>query len=244
MPPIELKPTRDDKGNEIVSVPKNTKNSSFLFGSTGCRIEIAEDAVLDGVKFVMEAPGGVIRIGSRSILKNCQIRTGLDCTVTIGARLWMTSTGNFSAGERTSLTIGDDCMFAGGIDIRTDDSHPIFDRATGKRLNQSRSVSIGNHVWLAPSAAVFGGATVGEGSVIGAKSIALTDIPPNCLAVGAPARVVKRNIVWDKHHVSRTAPYYFETSESFNLWESAFAIEGEPKRMSLMQRLPFLRRFA
>lgn len=240
MPPIELKPTRDDKGNEIVSAPKNAKNSTVLFGSTGCRIEIAEDATLEGVKFVMEAPGGVIRIGSKSILKNCQIRTGLDCVVTIGARLWMTSTGNFSAGERTSLTIGDDCMFAGGIDIRTDDAHAIYDRLTKVRLNMSRSIVIGDHVWLAPSVGVFSGATIGEGSVIGSKSIVKKDIPPNCLAVGAPARVVKKNIVWNRPHVSRTAPFLFETSDGIDLWESSIPPIEEEKK-GIFHRIPFLK---
>lgn len=39
---------------------------------------------------------------------------------------------------------------------------------------------------------ILGDVVIGRGSVIGANSVVLTDVPPGCVAVGAPARVVKR----------------------------------------------------
>lgn len=35
------------------------------------------------------------------------------------------------------------------------------------------------------------GVTIGDGAVIGAKSLVNKDIPPNCLAVGVPAKVIR-----------------------------------------------------
>jgi len=39
---------------------------------------------------------------------------------------------------------------------------------------------------------VLSGVTIGDGSVIGAGAVVTRDIPPNCIAVGVPARVVRR----------------------------------------------------
>lgn len=36
-----------------------------------------------------------------------------------------------------------------------------------------------------------GGVTIGDGAVIGAKSLVNKDIPPDCLAVGVPAKVIR-----------------------------------------------------
>lgn len=55
----------------------------------------------------------------------------------------------------------------------------------------SSPVTIGNHVWIGANAVITRGVTIGDGSVIGAGSVVTGDIPPRCVAVGAPARVVK-----------------------------------------------------
>jgi len=40
---------------------------------------------------------------------------------------------------------------------------------------------------------VMKGVTIGEGAVIGVNSVVVTDIPPYCVAMGNPARVVIKN---------------------------------------------------
>jgi acetyltransferase-like isoleucine patch superfamily enzyme len=53
-------------------------------------------------------------------------------------------------------------------------------------------IIIGNNVWLSQNAIVLPGVSIGDGSVIGANSVVTHDIPPYSLAVGSPARVVKK----------------------------------------------------
>jgi acetyltransferase-like isoleucine patch superfamily enzyme len=53
-------------------------------------------------------------------------------------------------------------------------------------------VVIGNNVWLARNVAVVPGASIGDGCVIAANSVVSTDIPPNSLAAGSPARVIRK----------------------------------------------------
>ena len=56
-------------------------------------------------------------------------------------------------------------------------------------------IVIGDNVWLGDGVVVLPGAHIGDGCVIGANSVVLGTIPANTVAVGAPARSVRR---WDR----------------------------------------------
>jgi len=53
-----------------------------------------------------------------------------------------------------------------------------------------RPIVIGDDVWIAASAIVLGGVTVGDGAVVGAGAVVTKDIPPYSIALGVPAQVV------------------------------------------------------
>ena len=59
-------------------------------------------------------------------------------------------------------------------------------------LEYAKSITIGNDCWLCGNVVICGGVTVGEGCVIGAGSVVTRDLPPYSLAVGNPARVVRK----------------------------------------------------
>ncbi len=52
-------------------------------------------------------------------------------------------------------------------------------------------VMIGNDVWMGYNVCVKEGVTIGDGAIIGAKSLVTRDIPPYAIAVGTPAKVIK-----------------------------------------------------
>lgn len=52
-------------------------------------------------------------------------------------------------------------------------------------------VIIGNDVWMGYNVCVKEGVTIGDGAIIGAKSLVTRDIPPYAIAVGTPAKVIK-----------------------------------------------------
>lgn len=56
----------------------------------------------------------------------------------------------------------------------------------------ARPVKIGNNVWIGESVCILPGVTIGDGCIIGAMSNVVKSIPPYSLAVGNPARVVKK----------------------------------------------------
>lgn len=54
-----------------------------------------------------------------------------------------------------------------------------------------KSTTIGDFVWIGYGVTILPGVNIGEGAIIGAKSVVSKDIPPYAIAVGNPARVVK-----------------------------------------------------
>lgn len=61
-------------------------------------------------------------------------------------------------------------------------------------------VMIEDNVWIGFDCCILPGVHIGSGSIIGARSVVNTDIPPNCVAVGNPARVVRELGAEDQHH--------------------------------------------
>ncbi len=63
---------------------------------------------------------------------------------------------------------------------------------TGKETGK-RHPTIGDNVMVSAGAKIIGSFTVGENSKIGAGSVVLEEVPPNCTVVGVPGRIVKRD---------------------------------------------------
>ncbi len=89
----------------------------------------------------------------------------------------------------TEIVIGDNCMMAQGAYITDSDWHDLYDRSMFG--GQTAPIRIGNNAWLGDSAIVCKGVTIGDNSIIGAGAIVVKDIPPNVIAAGNPATVVK-----------------------------------------------------
>jgi len=56
----------------------------------------------------------------------------------------------------------------------------------------ARPIRIERNVWIGFDACILPGVTVGEGSVVGARSVVVEDVPPFSVAVGNPARVIRK----------------------------------------------------
>ncbi|MGC5225264.1 acyltransferase [Micromonospora sp. DT81.3] len=92
-----------------------------------------------------------------------------------------------------SVVIEEAVGIAAGVYI-SDHSHgfnlpgvPIRDQP----LSEPRPVRVCRGAWLGQNVVVMPGVTIGEYAVIGANSVVTRDVPPRCVAVGAPARVVR-----------------------------------------------------
>jgi acetyltransferase-like isoleucine patch superfamily enzyme len=120
-----------------------------------------------------------------------------NCTLTIGDQLATNGWVNLFMHESgAAIEIGRDCLFAIS-NFWTSDVHSVIDLATRERINYTRNIRLGDHVWIAEGATILKGVDIGSGSVVGAHSVVTRDVPPNCCAAGNPARVVRQGVTWD-----------------------------------------------
>src|SRR3954453_10950510 len=88
------------------------------------------------------------------------------------------------------VTIGNNVLFAPSVQIYTA-THPINAAERRKWLESAKPISIGSDVWVGGGAIICPGVTIGDRTVIGAGSVVTRDIPPDVIAAGNPARVIR-----------------------------------------------------
>ena len=91
---------------------------------------------------------------------------------------------------RTNLTIGDYVHVSPGCIINTGGLN--YKKTMSERDHFEKPVTISDGVWLGSGSIIGPGVTIGENSVIGAGAVVTKDIPANSVAIGVPARVVKK----------------------------------------------------
>lgn len=89
------------------------------------------------------------------------------------------------------ITIGDNVLIAPKVQFYTI-NHPLghLDRRTG--LEIAKPITVEDDCWIGGGCVICPGVTIGARSVIGAGSVVSRDIPPDSVAVGNPARVVRK----------------------------------------------------
>ncbi len=98
-----------------------------------------------------------------------------------------------------SVEIGNNVLIASKVFI-SDHNHGVYSGSfqsapsippNERPLTSDLSVTIGDNVWIGESVSVLPGARIGDGCVIGANSVVVGEIPPNSIAVGIPAKVIR-----------------------------------------------------
>lgn len=93
--------------------------------------------------------------------------------------------------DDAEIFIGDNSMIGPNTSIITG-THPVSSKLRSKGYGYNKPVHIGKNVWLAANVTVLSGVTIGDNSVIGAGAIVTKDIPENSVAMGVPAKVVRK----------------------------------------------------
>ena len=161
-------------GVKIIRFPFDIRNRKFVSIGNGvsfgrmCRIEVASEGA-----------------------------TGNEKRIVIGDNFRINDFVHIAAYQ--SVIIGNE----GGIGARsfiTDINHGDFSEGKEFDINMphrlrplsAKPVRIGNNVWIGENCCICPGVTIGDNSIIGAFSNVVKSIPPCSMAVGNPARVIKR----------------------------------------------------
>jgi len=138
-----------------------------------------------------------VQIGSNSCISegcwlNVNHRASGEPAIKIGSNCFIGKYNFFSSGLRISIgdygltTIG--CKFIGASHVIDDPLKPYVSTGTTK----IDVIEIGVNSFFGANAMVLGNVKIGHGSVIGAGAQVMHDIPPFSVAIGRPAKVIKR----------------------------------------------------
>jgi len=145
------------------------------------------------------------------------VRIGRGSSIYLGVMFDVGSQGRVSIGEFTlingariicdaEVSIGDYCLISWNTVFMDTTRLPATVAARRKVLTAmatreprriedatpARPIRIGRNVWIGFDACVLPGVNIGEGAVVGARSVVVEDVPPYSVAVGNPARVIRK----------------------------------------------------
>lgn len=118
----------------------------------------------------------------------------------VGANSSLNNVSMHLYGKDRTISIGNDCMFSYDVEIWTGDGHAIFINNDSLPYNLEKDITIGNHVWAGAYSKILKGALISDNTVIGMSSLVNKPFTEsNVILSGLPAKIIKRNITWDRN---------------------------------------------
>jgi acetyltransferase-like isoleucine patch superfamily enzyme len=119
---------------------------------------------------VLEAAGGLIEIGDRTVI-------GDYCSLY----------------GQAGLVIGNDVLLASGVRVvpSVHKSENLLEPINSQGL-EGRGIVIGNNVWIGTNVVILDGVVIGTGAIIGAGSVVTKDVPSYGVAIGVPAKLLRK----------------------------------------------------
>ncbi|MGL5101984.1 MAG: acyltransferase [Plesiomonas sp.] len=189
------------KSNGKVSCLGRVRNSVIKVYGINNEVLIHKNANLRGCEIHIKGENNKLIIGAECDLQKTTILMDNNGgVITIGDK---TSIGKsmLVSFENYPITIGAGCMISYDVEIRNTDSHSVLLKDSGCRVNYGKPVFLSDRVWVGCGSMIMKGSRIGADSIIGAKSLVSGDIPEYCIAVGSPAKPVKKGVCWKRELV-------------------------------------------
>lgn len=190
-------PTENIGNNTMIDNGAEFTNSTILFRGENNILFIEKGVKLSFCSIRFLGSNSLVYIGSSkhkcsfqvNIYNNSVFHMGKNNSVN-GRKLL------FQLSEQKNIFVGDDNMFSFGISVRVADPHLIYSSKSMERINPSKSVYIGDHVWIGQNTKILKGVNIGSGSILAAESLITKSVPSNVTFGGSPAKVIKKDIFW------------------------------------------------
>lgn len=180
-----IRPVAQVMTPELLKCNFNARKLARLYNESSPRAAKARRRILErllgavGEETCVDVPfrcdyGKNVFIGKRVLI-------GMNCTFVDNAR----------------IEIGDEAMIAGDVQIctathSTDPAERLHPCGGSWYTTLVAPVKVGARAWIGAKAVICPGVTIGENAVVGAGAVVVRDVPPNAVAAGVPARVIRR----------------------------------------------------
>lgn len=115
----------------------------------------------------------------------------LGALVEIGENTWINNSFSCIA-HYSQISIGRNCLIGTNVEIIDSDFHGLrLEERTSFRPELASPVVIEDWVFIGSNARILKGVRVGRGAVIANSSLVISDVPPNAVAGGVPAKVIR-----------------------------------------------------
>ena len=189
-------------GNKVETSCALLKRVNIHFGGSNNRVIIEDFARLTDVNLYIYGDNNEVHIGPWSYIAKLNICTeNSDNAVTIGRHALILGPNELAAIEGTKIAIGDEAMISSEVHFRTGDSHSVLDLER-RRINASRDILVGDHVWIGTRATVLKGTVIPDDCIVGACALVSGSFDEShCVIGGVPAKVLKRGITWCRKRI-------------------------------------------
>lgn len=129
------------------------------------------------------------RLGDDRVFIEPPFNVDYGCNISLGKRFY--ANFNLTILDCSLVTIGDRCMFGPNVSIFAA-THESTVQSRREDIEYGRPVVVGDDCWIGGNVVILPGVTIGRGCTIGAMSVVTKDVPEFSVAMGQPARVVKK----------------------------------------------------
>jgi acetyltransferase-like isoleucine patch superfamily enzyme len=124
-----------------------------------------------------------ISCGNHVSAHNTELKIDAKCSIEPGGKIYL-----YNSGNRCVIRCGES-------------PHLIFDKITGRYLDISEGVFIGDHVWIGEQVYITKNVSIPSDCIVAACSVVTRRFEErHCVLGGNPARIVKQNVKWVRNH--------------------------------------------
>lgn len=159
---------------------------------------VAADDLHNLSSLLVGGEGATVFLGPDTELTAGSVYCGQQSTVVLNGGVIATRCAVIDARNGGTVVAGQDQLWAADVYVATDDMHALVDLETGVRLNPyGGHVRLGSHVWLGRDVVITGDVDIGDGAVVGLRTLVRGQkVAANTAVAGTPARVIREGVTW------------------------------------------------